>query len=73
MEIQGTEMVEVVGDTEEVENAVMEGEEDAEMEMEAGEMVEEDEDETEDSPEMRALLEKGDELVLVEDHDRDSD
>ncbi|NP_001108021.1 caveolae-associated protein 1b [Danio rerio] len=73
VEIQGTEMVEVVGDTEEVENAVMEGEEDAEMEMEAGEMVEEDEDETEDSPEMRALLEKGDELVLVEDHDRDSD
>lgn len=73
VEIQGTEMVEVVGDTEEVENAVMGGEEDAEMEMEAGEMVEEDEDETEDSPEMRALLEKGDELVLVEDHDRDSD
>lgn len=73
VEIQGTEMVEVGGDTEEVENAVMEGEEDAEMEMEGGEMVEEDEDETEDSPEMRVLLEKGDELVLVEDHDRDSD
>ncbi|XP_056306145.1 caveolae-associated protein 1b [Danio aesculapii] len=73
VEIQGTEMVEVGGDTEEGENVVMEGEEDAEMEMEGGEMVEEDEDETEDGPEMRALLEKGDELVLVEDHDRDSD
>lgn len=74
VEIQGTEMVEVVGDTEEVENAVMEEGEDVEMEMEmeGGEMVDED-DETEDSPEMRALLERGDELVLVEDHDRDSD
>ncbi|KAK7123991.1 hypothetical protein R3I93_022182 [Phoxinus phoxinus] len=72
LEIQGTEMVEVGGDTEEVENAVMEGEEDEEMEMEGGDMVEED-DETEDSPEIRALLERGDELVLVEDHDRDSD
>lgn len=72
LEIQGTEMVEVGGDTEEVENAVMEGGEDEEMEMEGGDMVEED-DETEDSPEIRALLERGDELVLVEDHDRDSD
>ncbi|XP_077100371.1 caveolae-associated protein 1b [Siphateles boraxobius] len=72
LEIQGTEMVEVGGDTEEVENAVMEGGEDEEMEMDGGDMVDED-DETEDSPEMRALLERGDELVLVEDHDRDSD
>ncbi|KAI7792522.1 polymerase I and transcript release factor, partial [Triplophysa rosa] len=71
MEIQGTEMVEVGGDAEEVENEVMEGEDE---EMEDGEM---DEDEaTEDSPEMRALLQRGEvsELVLVEhDHDRDSD
>ncbi len=66
-------MVEVSGDAEEVENAVMEGIEDEEMEMEGGEMVEEDDDETEDSPEIRALLERGEELVLVEDHDRDSD
>ncbi|XP_051538427.1 caveolae-associated protein 1-like [Myxocyprinus asiaticus] len=74
VEIQGTEMVEVGGDTEEVDNA-MKGGEDEEMEMEGGEMVEEDE-ETEDSPEMQALLEMGDdsELVLLEkDHDRDSD
>ncbi|XP_051970845.1 caveolae-associated protein 1-like [Xyrauchen texanus] len=74
VEIQGTEMVEVVGDVEEEENAVMEGEDE---EMEGGEMVEEDEDEeTEESPEMQALLEMGEdsELVLVEkDHDRDSD
>ncbi|TRY95427.1 hypothetical protein DNTS_004837 [Danionella cerebrum] len=72
VEIQGTEMVEVAVDTEEVENVVMEGEEDVEMEMEGDEMVEDDED-AEDTPEMRALLEKGDELVLVEDNDRDSD
>ncbi|KAG1953799.1 caveolae-associated protein 1b [Pimephales promelas] len=74
LEIQGTEMVEVGGDTEEVENAVMEGGEDdeMEMEMEGGDMVEED-DETEDNPEIRALLERENELVLVEDHDRDSD
>ncbi|XP_073687178.1 caveolae-associated protein 1b [Garra rufa] len=72
MEIQGTEMVEVSGDADEVENAVMEGGEDEEMEMEGGEMVDED-DETEDSPEMRVLLERGEELVLVEDHERDSD
>ncbi|XP_026056582.1 caveolae-associated protein 1b [Carassius auratus] len=72
VEILGTEMVEVGGEAEEVENAVMEGIEDEEMEMEGGEMVDED-DETEDSPEMRALLERGEELVLVEDHDRDSD
>ncbi|XP_051970019.1 caveolae-associated protein 1-like [Xyrauchen texanus] len=74
VEIQGTEMVEVGGDTEEVDNG-MKGGEDEEMEMEGGEMVEEDE-ETEDSPEMQALLEMGDdsELVLLEkDHDRDSD
>uniref|UniRef100_A0A672Q993 Caveolae associated protein 1b n=1 Tax=Sinocyclocheilus grahami TaxID=75366 RepID=A0A672Q993_SINGR len=57
VEIQGTEMVEVFGEAEE---------------MEGGEMVDED-DETEDSPEMRALLERGEELVFVEDHDRDSD
>lgn len=76
VEIQGTEMVEVGGDAEEVENAVMEGE-DEEMEMEGGEMEEDDDDEaTEESHEMRALLKRGDDsdLVLVEqDHDRDSD
>ncbi len=73
VEIQGTEMVEVGGNAEEVENSVMEGIEDEEIEMEDGEMVEEDDDETEDSREMRALLERREELVLVEDHDRDSD
>lgn len=68
VEIQGTEMVEVGGETEEVENGVMEGGEEEEMEMEGGEMGE-----MEESAEM---LETGEdpELVLAEqDHDRDSD
>ncbi|XP_060756094.1 caveolae-associated protein 1b [Neoarius graeffei] len=61
VEIQGTEMVEVGGETQEVENGVMEGGEEEEMEME-GVMEESTEMlETEDS-----------ELVLAEqDHDSD--
>ncbi|KAI4899003.1 hypothetical protein NFI96_024075 [Prochilodus magdalenae] len=68
VEIQGTEMVEVGGETEEVENGVMEGGEEEEMELEGGEVGE-----REDSPD---LLETGEdsELVLVEQyHERDSD
>ncbi|KAK3515469.1 hypothetical protein QTP70_022953 [Hemibagrus guttatus] len=68
VEIQGTEMVEVGGETEEVENGVMEGGEEEEMEMEEGEM-----EEMEESAEM---LETGEDSELVhaeEDHDRDSD
>ncbi|MCI4391393.1 hypothetical protein PGIGA_G00133640 [Pangasianodon gigas] len=68
VEIQGTEMVEVGGETEEVENGVMEGGEEEEMEMEGGEMGE-----MEESAEM---LETGEDLELVlaeQDHDRDSD
>ncbi|XP_062841712.1 caveolae-associated protein 1b [Trichomycterus rosablanca] len=66
VEIVGTEMVEVGGETKDEENVVMNGEE--EEEMEEGEMGE-----MEDSAEM---LETGDdsELVYVEqDQDRDSD
>lgn len=68
VEIQGTEMVEVGGETEEVENGVMEEGEEEEMEMEGEELGE-----IEESAEM---LETGDdsEQVLVEqDRDRDSD
>ncbi|TSK20271.1 Caveolae-associated protein 1 [Bagarius yarrelli] len=68
VEIQGTEMVEVGGEAEEVENGVMEAGEEEEMEMEGEEM-----EEMEESAEM---LETGEdsELVLGEqDHDRDSD
>ncbi|KAF7691853.1 caveolae-associated protein 1b [Silurus meridionalis] len=68
IEIQGTEMVEVGGETEDVENGVMEGEEEEEMEMEEGEM--------EEMEKIAEMLEAGDdsELVLAEeDHDRDSD
>lgn len=67
VEIQGTEMVEVGGETEEVENGVMEGGEEEEMEMEGGEIGE-----MEESTEM--LETEDSELVLAEqDHDRDSD
>lgn len=68
VEIQGTEMVLVGGETEEVENGVMEGGEEEEMEMEGEEMGE-----MEESAEM---LETGEDLELVlaeQDHDRDSD
>ncbi|KAL7840929.1 hypothetical protein AOLI_G00262520 [Acnodon oligacanthus] len=68
VEIQGTEMVEVGGETEEVENGVMEGGEEEEMELEGGEAGE-----REDSPELLEAAEDS-ELVLVEqDHERDSD
>lgn len=68
VEIQGTEMVEVGGEVEEVENGVVEGGEEEEMEMEGGEA-----EEREDSPELLETVEDS-ELVLIEqDHDRDSD
>ncbi|XP_036416528.1 caveolae-associated protein 1b [Colossoma macropomum] len=68
VEIQGTEMVEVGGETEEVENGVMEGGEEEEMELEGGEAGE-----REDSPELLEAVEDS-ELVLEEqDHERDSD
>lgn len=66
VEIQGTEMVEVSGEMEEVHNGVMEGEEE-EMEMEGADMGE-----MEESSEM--LETEDTELVLEEhDHERDSD
>lgn len=69
VELQGTEMVEVSGDVEELEHTC-DGEED-EVEMaEMGEML------TEDSPEMQALMEMAEdhELALADhDLDRDSD
>lgn len=68
VEIQGTEMVEVGGEMEEVENGVVEGGDEEEMEMEGGEV-----EEREDSPELLETAEDS-ELVLIEqDHDRDSD
>ncbi|XP_076869121.1 caveolae-associated protein 1b [Brachyhypopomus gauderio] len=69
VEIQGTEMVEVGGETEEVDNEVMEGGGEEEVEMEGGETVE-----VEESGEMMEQEEEEEELVLVEqDEDRDSD
>ncbi|XP_072547555.1 caveolae-associated protein 1b [Salminus brasiliensis] len=69
VEIQGTEMVEVGGETEEVENGVMEGGEEDEMEMEGGGEAYE----REDSPELLETAEDS-ELVLIEqDQERDSD
>ncbi|KAK1806743.1 hypothetical protein P4O66_005236 [Electrophorus voltai] len=70
VEIQGTEMIEVGGEMEEVDNEVVEGEEEEEEEMEMGGG---DMGEVEETGEM--LERVGDaELVLVEqDEDRDSD
>ncbi|XP_028845859.1 caveolae-associated protein 1b [Denticeps clupeoides] len=65
VEVQGTEMVEVSGETEEVE---VDGEEEEEEVGEMGEML------TEDSPEMQALMEMAEDCdVAVGDHDLDRD
>lgn len=68
VEIQGTEMVEVGGETEEIENGVMEGGEEEEMEMEGGEM-----EEMEESAEMLETEEDSELVLREQDHDRDSD
>lgn len=66
VEIQGTEMVEVGGETEEVENGVMEGGEEEEMEMEGEEI------EIEESAEMLET-EDSEKVFAEQDNDRDSD
>ncbi|XP_027028580.1 caveolae-associated protein 1b [Tachysurus fulvidraco] len=68
IEIQGTEMVEVGGETEEVENGVVEGGEEEEMEMEGEEM-----EEMEESAEMLETGEDSELVIAEKDHDRDSD